>query len=33
MCKWPVDFRHQAEVASEGGVWKVASFEETRLTP
>ena len=33
MCKWPVDFQHEAEVLLEGGSWKVASFTETRITP
>jgi hypothetical protein len=33
MCKWPVDFRHDVSMASDGGTWKVASFEETRITP
>jgi hypothetical protein len=33
MCKWPVDFRHEAEVQLEGEVWKVSSLKETRITP
>jgi len=33
ICKWPVDFRHEAEVVLEGGAWKVSSFKETRITP
>lgn len=33
MCKWPVEFRHEAEVVNEGGIWKVSSFFETRTTP
>lgn len=33
MCKWHVEFRHEAEVVNEGGLWRVAAFSETRTTP
>jgi len=33
MCKWPVDFRHEAEVQLDGDSWKVSSFKEARITP
>jgi hypothetical protein len=33
MCKWPVSFRHQVELAEVGGAWLVASFAEERITP
>ena len=33
LCKWPVDFRHEAEIQLEGEEWKVSSLKETRITP
>lgn len=33
ICKWPVTFRHEAEVVQLEGTWKVSSFQEERLTP
>lgn len=32
LCKWPVEFRHDVELQSVGGIWKVSSFTETRIT-
>jgi hypothetical protein len=33
MCKWPVSFRHEVELAEVGGEWRVQSFSEERITP
>jgi len=33
ICKWPVTFLHDVEVAQADGIWKVTSFKEERLTP
>jgi hypothetical protein len=33
LCKWPVTFRHDVEVALVDGVWQVSAFKEERLTP
>jgi len=33
ICKWPVTFLHDVEVAQADGIWKVSSFKEERLTP
>jgi len=33
ICKWPVTFRHDAEVQLLDGAWKVAGFKTERLTP
>jgi hypothetical protein len=33
ICKWPVTFLHNVEVAQAEGTWKVSSFKEERLTP
>ncbi len=33
MCKWPVSFRHDVELAQVGGTWLVESFAEERITP
>lgn len=33
LCKWPVTFRHEAELQLLDGTWKVAGFKAERLTP
>ena len=33
LCKWPVTFRHDVEVALVDGTWQVSVFKEERLTP
>ena len=33
MCKWPVSFRHEVELAEVDGAWLVESFSEERITP
>lgn len=33
ICKWPVTYLHDVEVAQSEGVWFVSSFKEERLTP